>query len=170
MIEILSTRRAAHPALQGLPPLCDRYLDQILEYCLERTDRSEAQLVSAPADVLDGNAYAHEVGPLVRRRILTVIPVEAANRTLGNRNTWFFTPRGMRIAREILDGVVVPRAETFTLWMADLADAMREISGIDQPTSVIDPEPWRALYEAGLGTSEAIQTRFAAFLAAEAAR
>lgn len=168
MLETLSARRAAHPALQDLPAPCDRYLDQILTYCLEKTDRSDAMLVDAPADVLDGNAYEHEVRPLVRRRLLTVIPVEAANRTLGNRHTWFFTPRGMRITREILDGVVVPKAESFALWIADLRDAMREISGIDAPASVVDPEPWRALYEAGLSTSEAIQARFAAFLAAEA--
>lgn len=169
MLDTLSARRAAHPALQGLPAPSDRYFDEILAYCLKKTGRSDAQLVDAPADVLDGNAYDHEVRPLVRRRILTVIPVEAANRTLGNRNTWFFTPRGMRITREILDGVVVPKAESFELWMADLADAMREISGIDRPASVIDPEPWREQYAAGLGTSEAIQTRFAAFLASEAA-
>lgn len=169
MLETLSARRAAHPALQDLPAPCDRFLDQILAYCHERTDRSDTQIIDAPSDVLDGNAYAHEVRPLVRRRILTVIPVEAANRTLGNRNTWSFTPRGMRITREVLDGVVVPKAENFELWMADLADAMREISGIDRPASVIDPEPWREQYAAGLGASEAIQTRFAAFLASEAA-
>lgn len=76
------------------------WLYRIYEDCV-RYDRfrCDDSLRDAPSDVLDGWALQSEVSDLVRRRILYTVPVDPADRTLGNRVTWGFTERGMNLMR-----------------------------------------------------------------------
>lgn len=76
------------------------WLYRIYEDCV-RYDRfgDDDSLRQAPSDVLDGWALQSEVSDLVRRRILYTVPVDAEDQTIGNKVTWGFTDRGIKLMR-----------------------------------------------------------------------
>lgn len=60
---------------------------------------SDDALRQAPSDVFDGWCVPSDLADLVRRRILTVIPVAKADQTSVSPVTWYFTDRGVKIMR-----------------------------------------------------------------------
>lgn len=65
----------------------------------------------APSDVFDGWAAPLDLADLVRRRILTVIPVPKADQTSVSPVTWYFTDRGAKIMRAWREKAVAEATE-----------------------------------------------------------
>ena len=89
-------RRRDKPRLT--PDEC-RYFDEVHQD-IKRWGRHHSALEQAFCDTHDGGLYEHEVEPLIRKRLLTKVPMEECDKRegclLGCRWSVFLTPRAMR--------------------------------------------------------------------------